>query len=56
VSLSTPETVGKLQSALHAKAKGDPACAFYSLYDKGIRPVKPIWRRGLGGWQVGGHE
>ena len=47
MSLSTPETVGKLQSALHAKAKGDPACAFYSLYDKVFREdvLQYAWQR-----------
>jgi len=34
VSLITPESVGKLQGALHAKAKKEPACRFHSLYDK----------------------
>ena len=34
MSLTTPENVGKLQAALHAKAKKEPACRCYSLYDK----------------------
>ena len=33
-SLSTPESVQKLQAALHAKAKGDSNFRFYALYDK----------------------
>lgn len=34
VSLITPESVWQLQEALHAKAKREPACRFYALYDK----------------------
>ena len=34
VNLTTPQTVRKLQTALHAKAKGSPDLRFYSLYDK----------------------
>ena len=34
VSLSPPEKVGKLQAALHTKAKNSPGYRFYALYDK----------------------
>jgi RNA-directed DNA polymerase len=37
VSLSTPEAVQELQTALHAKAKGSPSYRFYALYDKMYR-------------------
>ena len=33
-NLSTPESVSKLQSALHEKAKAQPSYRFYTLYDK----------------------
>ena len=33
-NLSTPEGVGKLQAALHAKAKAEPERRFHALYDK----------------------
>jgi RNA-directed DNA polymerase len=33
-NLATPPSVQKLQTALHAKAKENPSCRFYSLYDK----------------------
>jgi RNA-directed DNA polymerase len=36
-NLSTPESVQKLQRALHAKAKAEPGYRFYALYDKIFR-------------------
>jgi RNA-directed DNA polymerase len=37
VSLATPPKVQKLQTTLHAKAKGSPDYRFYALYDKVYR-------------------
>ena len=37
MSLPPPLTVEKLQTALHAKAKGSPDYRFYALYDKVYR-------------------
>ena len=36
-NLSTPESVQRLRTALHAKAKGEPDFRFYILYDKVYR-------------------
>ena len=33
-NLTTPKSVQKLQTALHAKAKAEPGYRFYALYDK----------------------
>jgi RNA-directed DNA polymerase len=33
-NLSTPNSVQKLQTALHAKAKAEPGYRFYAPYDK----------------------
>ena len=37
MSLATPESVQKLQTALHDKAKKSPDIRFYALYDKVYR-------------------
>lgn len=47
MSLPTLESVQKLQTALHAKAKGEPKFRFYALYDKVYRQdvLWTAWRR-----------
>jgi group II intron reverse transcriptase/maturase len=49
MSLPTLESVQKLQTALHAKAKGEPKFRFYALYDKAYRKdvLWSAWRRCL---------
>jgi len=49
MNLPTLESVQKLQTALHAKAKGEPKFRFYALYDKVYRQdvLWTAWRRCL---------
>ena len=43
MSLIPPETVGKLQTVLRAKAKESPKYRFYALYDKVYRKDVLVW-------------
>src|SRR4051794_8367685 len=45
MSLTPPPKVGKLQAALHTKAKSAPDYRFYALYDK-------VYRRDVLGWAL----
>ena len=49
MNLPTLESVQKLQTALHAKAKGEPKFRFYALYDKVYRKdvLWTAWQRCL---------
>lgn len=46
-SLTAPDSVRKLQTALHVKAKGNPDCRFHALSDK-------VWRADVlaAAWQA----
>ena len=47
MNLATPQSVRKLQRALYAKAKANPAYRFYTLYDKIYRKdlLQEAWSR-----------
>ena len=49
-NLSTPKSVQKLQTALHAKAKAEASYRSYALYDKISREVAEIDAYGVERW------
>jgi hypothetical protein len=51
MSLTTPFSVQKLQTALHAKAKESADFRFYALYDKVYR--KDVWAFAYERWLIG---
>src|SRR5262249_22118515 len=57
VSLRAPESVQKLQTALHAKAKEVPTYRFYALYDKLFREdvLNHAWRLAKANARGGAH-
>jgi len=51
MNLPTLESVQKLQTALHAKAKGEPKFRFYALYDKVYRK-DVLWTACNAAWSI----
>ena len=51
-NLATPQSVQKLQTALHAKAKAEADYRFYALYDKTNRRGIPRVHPSHHCWQI----